>query len=148
MFSLAFFLVILHICAYFIRCLSSLFSIITHRFFIRARAGDDILEFSGLLIALAAFDALCWIMYVMVSLMETMSSSSGSASNRFLNSSWNSITLIVLVYIYSCWTLGHYFSVNFYVQLDVARTHYVFTSNVDMVDDCYVCDDVSPFVRL
>ena len=36
----------------------------------------DILHFSGVLVALATFDALCWIMSVIVSLILSMSSSS------------------------------------------------------------------------
>ena len=56
-----------------------------------AIVGDDILDFSGLLIALATLGVLCWIMSVMVSLMVSMSSSSCNVSNRFLNSSWNSM---------------------------------------------------------
>ena len=81
---------VLHISAYSSRCLSSPSSIISRPFVIRARVGDDILDFSGLLIALAT-DALCWIMSVMVSLIVSMSSSSIRVSNRFLNLSWNSI---------------------------------------------------------
>ena len=73
--SLAFFLMILHISAYSIRCLLSPFLAISRRFFMRARAGDDILDLCSLLIALATLDALCWIMSVMVSLMVSMSSS-------------------------------------------------------------------------
>ena len=50
------------------------------------------LRISGLLIALATVDALCWTMFMMVSLMVSMSSSSCSVSkHRFLNSSWNLI---------------------------------------------------------
>ena len=56
--SLAFFLMVLHISVYSIRCLSSPFSTISRRFVIRARVGDDILDFSGLLIVLATFDVL------------------------------------------------------------------------------------------
>ena len=44
---------VLHISAYSIRCLSSPFSTISRRFVIRACVGDDILDFSDLLIALA-----------------------------------------------------------------------------------------------
>ena len=51
--SLAFFLMVLHISAYSIRCLLSLFSAISRRFVTSARVGDDILDFSGLLIVLA-----------------------------------------------------------------------------------------------
>ena len=67
--SLAFFLMVLPISAYSIRCSSSPLSTIYFRFVIKARVGDDILDFCGLLIALATLDALCWIMSVMVSLM-------------------------------------------------------------------------------
>ena len=67
--------------------LLSPFPAIFRRFVIRARVGNDILDFRGLLIALATLDALCWIMSVMVSLMVSMPSSSCSVSNRFLNSS-------------------------------------------------------------
>ena len=52
---LAFFLMVLNIFAYSIRCLSS-FPIISRRFVIRALVGDDILDFNGLLIALATLD--------------------------------------------------------------------------------------------
>ena len=111
--SLAFVLMVLHISAYSICCLSSPFSISYRRFIIRARVGDDILDFSGLLIALATLDALCWIMSVTVSLMVSMSSSSYSVSNWFLNSSWNSIFDPICV---AC-TLGgllviHFFSIS------------------------------------
>ena len=67
------------------------FPAISRRFVTRVRVGDDILDFCGLLIALATLDALCWIMSGMVSLLVSMSSSSCSVSNRFLNSSWDSI---------------------------------------------------------
>ena len=89
--SLAFFLMVLHISAYSIRCLLSPFPAISRPFVIRARVGDDILDFCSLLIALATLDALCWVMSMMVSLMVSMSSSSCSVSNRFVNSSWISI---------------------------------------------------------
>ena len=49
--SLAFFLMVLHISAYSIHCLSSPVSTISHRFIIRTHVGYDILDFSGLLIA-------------------------------------------------------------------------------------------------
>ena len=62
------------------------FLIISSRFAIRARVGDDIIDFSGLLIALATLDALCWIMYVIVSFKVSMQSSSFSVTNRFLYS--------------------------------------------------------------
>ena len=86
---LAFILMVLHISACSIRCLLSPFSAISRRFVIRA--GDDVLDLCCLLVALATLDALCWIMYVIVSLMVSMSSSYCSVSNTFLNSSWNSI---------------------------------------------------------
>ena len=87
---LAFCFMFLHISAYSIRCLLSPFSAISRRFVIRARVGDDILDLCGLIIALATHDALCRIMSVMILLMVSISSSSSSVSNRFLNSSWNS----------------------------------------------------------
>ena len=73
--SLALFFMVFHMSTYSIRCLSSPFSIISRRFVIRTRVGDDILDFSGLLIALATLDAPCWIMSVMVSHMVSMLSS-------------------------------------------------------------------------
>ena len=87
---LALFLMVLHISAYSNCCLSSPFPNISRRFVIRALVGDDTLDFSGSLIALATLDALCWIMSVIVSLVVSLSSSYCSVSNRFLNSSWNS----------------------------------------------------------
>ena len=81
----------LRISAYFIGCLSSPYSTSSRRFAIRARVGNDILYFTGLLIALATLDALCWIMSVMISLIVSMPSCSCSFSNRFLKSSLNSI---------------------------------------------------------
>ena len=57
--SLGFFLMVLHISAYSVRCLLSPFPAISRRFVIRVRVGDDILGFCGLLIALATLDALC-----------------------------------------------------------------------------------------
>ena len=53
----AFVLMVLHISAYTIRCLSSPLYTISHRFVIRAHVGDDILDFSGWLTALAILDA-------------------------------------------------------------------------------------------
>ena len=85
MFSLAFFLV-LHISVYSIRCLLSPFPAISSRFVIRDRVGADILDLCGIVIALATLNALCWNMSVIFSLMVSMSSSSCSVSNRFLNS--------------------------------------------------------------
>ena len=83
---------VLHISAHTIRCLSSPFPTISRCFVIRPRVGDDNLDFSGLLIALATLEALCWIMYMMVSRMVSMSSSSSCVLNhRFLNLSWNLI---------------------------------------------------------
>ena len=70
--SLAFFLMVLHVSAYSIRCLSSPILTVSRHF------------------TIMTLDALCWIMSVLVSLMVSMSSSFFSVSNRFLNSSWNS----------------------------------------------------------
>ena len=77
--------------AYYIRCLFSSFSAISRRFIIRARVGDDILDFCGLFISLATLSAVRWITSVMVSFMVSMSPSYCSVSNRFLNSSCNFI---------------------------------------------------------
>ena len=140
MFSLAFFLMVLHISTYSVRGLSSPFSTISRRF-IRARVGDDIFDFCGMLTALATFDALCWIVFVVVSLMVSISSSSSSVSYRFLNSSWNSIffdPICVASTIYG----HHFFPFHLYDQFDTAHSHSVVTYNVDLVDDCYVCDHV------
>ena len=38
----------------------------------------------------------------------------------------------------------HLFPFHLYVQFDIAHNHSVVTSNVDMADGCYVCDDVWP----
>ena len=82
-----FFLMILHISAYFFRCLSSPFHTIARPFIIRAHVGDDILDFSGLLIVLAILVALYRIMHVMLLPPVSMLSRSCSrASNRHLNS--------------------------------------------------------------
>ena len=89
--SIAFILMVLHISAYSILCLSLPFFAISRRFVIRARVGDGILGFCCLLIDIVTLDALCWIMSEMVCLMVSMSFSSCRVSNRFLNSSWNSI---------------------------------------------------------
>ena len=64
--SLAFLLMVLHISAYSIRCLLSPFPTISRHFIIRALVGDNILEFSGLLIALASLDSLFIIVLVHV----------------------------------------------------------------------------------
>ncbi|MEG7522028.1 MAG: hypothetical protein M3H12_02875, partial [Chromatiales bacterium] len=76
--SFAFFLMVLHISAYSIRFLWSPFPTMSRRFFFRARVGDDIVDFTCLLIALATLVALCWIISVMFLLMVSMSSSSCS----------------------------------------------------------------------
>ena len=62
---------VLHISAYSIVAISAIY----RRFVIRARVGNDIPHFRGLVIALANLDALCWIMSVMVSVMVMLSSS-------------------------------------------------------------------------
>ena len=81
---------ILHITAYSIRCLSLPFPTIFLPFFTRALVGDNILDFSGMLIVVAVLGLLCWIMSMMVSLIVSMFSNSYCASSRFINSSWNS----------------------------------------------------------
>ena len=137
MFTLAFFLMVMHISAYSIRCLSSQLPTISRRFFIRSLVGNDILDFKGLLIALPTLDALCWIVSVMVSLNVSMLSSSCSVSKRFLNSSCNSIFGPICVVStfggHQCLPFGGHQCLPFhlYVQFDIASNNYVVTSNVD-----------------
>ena len=50
---------VLHISVYSSHCLSLPFTSISGRFVIRAHGADDILNVSGLLIAVATFNALC-----------------------------------------------------------------------------------------
>ena len=64
--SLAFFLMVLHISAYSIRCLLSPFPASYRRVVIRARIDDAILDLCGLLVALDTLDVLCWIMFLML----------------------------------------------------------------------------------
>ena len=125
MFSLVFFLMVLHISAYSICCLLSPFPAISRRFVIKARAGDYILDFCGLLIALATLDALCWIISVTVSLMVSMSSSSRSVSNWILNSSWNSIFFDP---IRVASTLGGFLVINFFLSVSTSSLILVITS--------------------
>ena len=132
---LAFFLMVWHSSAYSIRCLSSPFSTISRLFDTRVRVGDGILDFSGLLIALATLDALCCIVSGMVLLNVSMSSSSCNVSNRFLNSSWNSI-VFDLICVASWWPLCQKcFPFPPLRPFDVAHNHSVVTSNVDLVDN-------------
>ena len=80
--SLGFVFTVLQLSAYCIRCIFLPFPAISRRFFIRTGDSDDILESCGYL---------QWIMYVMISPMVSMHSSSYRVSSRFLNSSWNYI---------------------------------------------------------
>ena len=64
-------------------------STIAQRFVVTARGGDDILDFSGLLVALATVGVLCWNMSVIVSLMVSMSSSSCCVSNSLTLFVWH-----------------------------------------------------------
>ena len=73
--SVAFDLIVLQISTYSIRCLLALFSATSRCSVIKARAGDDILDFCGILIVLATLDALSWIMSVLDSTMVSFSSS-------------------------------------------------------------------------
>ena len=58
--SFPFFLIVLHISAYSIRCLSSTAATCSRGFVIKARVDDDILDVSGLLIALSnVWDGFC-----------------------------------------------------------------------------------------
>ena len=134
---------VLPMSAFSIRCLLTPCSEMFRRFVNRARVGDEILDLCRLLIALAILDALCWIIYVMDSLMVSISSSYCSVSNRFLNSSWNSTSLILFLWhllFVASWS--YIFPFYFYVQYDVAHNQSVVTCNVELVDDCYVFDDV------
>ena len=109
--SLGFFLMVLHISAFSVHCLSSTFSTISHRFVIMACVDDDLLDFSGLLIALATLDAHCSIVSVMVSLMVPMSSSTYVVSIWFLNSSWNPMLIdhicVASTFCYQCVPFNH-----------------------------------------
>ena len=85
--SLTFLLTVLRIYAYSIHCLSSPFSTISRRFLTRARVGDDILDFSGLLVALATLDVICWIMSVMTLPMAVF----------FLSTSTSNLMLLITI---------------------------------------------------
>ena len=78
---------------------------------------------------------------MMVSLMVAMLSSTCSASNPFLNASWNSV-FFDPTFVAS--TLGGLLVINsfpFQVKFDVAHNHAVIIYNVDFGNDCYVCDN-------
>ena len=140
MFSFAFFLMVLQIFANSNRYLSSLFPTISRHFAIKTCVGDDILDFNGLLIALATLEALCWITSVVVSLMMRcrlvlVVSRIGFSIRDGIRSS-----LILFVWhllLVTSWS--SMFPFHLYVQFDVAHNHSVVTSNVDLVDDCYIC---------
>ena len=119
--SLAFFFVVLHIYAYFIRCLSSPFSIFTRRFAIRDRAWWRFAEFHWLLIVLYSLDTFRCIMPMVVSLMLSMSSSYWSVWNRLIISSWNSI---FFGSICAASTLGGLFRHAIWYGLSVSETDY------------------------
>ena len=65
---------------------------------------------------------------MMVSLMVSMSSSSSSVSNRFLE-----FDVLII-----------FFPFQLYTQFGVSHNQSVVTSNVDLVDYCYVCGRVWP----
>ena len=47
--------------------------------------------------------------------------------------------------IYCVWPLGHQcFPPHLYVEFDVTHSHHVATFNLDLFDECYVCDAVWP----
>ena len=130
--SLAFVLMVLHISAYFIRCLLSPFPAISRRVVIRARVGDDILDICGLLIALATPDA-------------SMSSSYCSVPNRLLNSSWNSTFfdhIRVASTLFGLLVISFFLSTSTSSLMLLVASLWSFPTNVDLVDDCNVCDDV------
>ena len=80
-------------------------------------------------------------MSVMVSLMISMSSSYCSVSNRFFNSSWNSIFFDHICVVS---TLGGRLVINLFLSTSTSNLMLfiitVVTSNVDLVDECYICD--------
>ena len=76
-------------------------------------------------------------MSVTVSLMVSMS----SGSSIFFDSIRVASTLGGLLVI-------NLFPFHFYVQFVVAHNQSVVTSSVDLVDDCYVCDDVWPVFEM
>ena len=90
MYLSAFLLLVLHISAFTVRCVSSPFPTVP----------DDMLNFSGFSVALVTLVVHWWIMPVMPSLMVLMSFSYSSISVPFCNSSSNSIIdPICVVYI-------------------------------------------------
>ena len=81
------------------------------------------------MIVLATLDLLCLIMSVMFFVVSRIGFSIRSSSCG----------------IYSWWPLGHQvvpFQLD--VQFGVAHSQSLVTSYVELVDDCYVCDDVWP----
>ena len=83
---------------------------------------------------------------MMISHMVSMSFCSSSVSNRFLNSSWNSMFFdpIRMTSTLGGHLVNYYLSFSLYVQFDVAHNQSVVSSNVDLVDDCYIRDDIWP----
>ena len=71
-----------------------------------------------------------------------------SVSNRYLNSNWNSIFFypIRVASTLSGLLVINLFPFHLYIQFDAAHNQSVVTSNVDMVDDCYVWPGL--FVRI
>ena len=147
--SLAFYLMVLHISAYSVRCLSSPFSTISRRFVIRTCVGDDILDFSGLLIALATLDTLCWIMSVVVfswcrCRLFRVVSRIGFSIRVGIRSSF--ILFVWYLFLVASWS--SIFPFHLYIQFDVAHKHSVVTSNVDLIEDVTSVTMSGLFVRM
>ena len=79
---------------------------------------------------------------MMLSLTVSMLSSSCSVSNRFLSLMSSLILFVWRLLLAASWS--SLFSFQVYIQFDVAHNHSVVTSNVVLVDDCYIYDDVWP----
>ena len=142
---LTFVLVVLHISVYSIRCLSSPFSTNSLGFVIMASISDDILEFSSLLIALAIharFVGSCmwcfrsWCRCYLVLVVSRI----GFSVRLGIRSS----VVLFVWYVFLVASGSLLFHFHLYVQFNVARNHSVATSNVNLVDDCYNCNDVCP----
>ena len=112
-----------------------------HWFIIRAHVDDNILEFSGLLISLFTLDMLCWIISLMVLLWCLC------CLVLVVSWIWVGIRSSLILFVWYRSTLGSLLFINVsFPSLLPVRCSLPFCGhfNVDMVDDCYVCDDVWP----
>ena len=80
--------------------------------------------------------------------MVAISYSSCSVSNWFLNSSWNSIFFGPIGVIFTLTLIlascHQFFLSTSTFQFEVPNNYSMVTPNVDLADDCYVCNDVWP----